>query len=116
MQRLLIAIMVFCLPLAAQSFWTPERTAETVIYAGAVAADSYASLQNGKPELNPLAKPFVNHGIPMQIIGSSLGFLAGIGPSYLLHRAGHEKASRCWLRTFTVGESMNAGRMIYLYH
>jgi hypothetical protein len=100
----------------AQSFWTPERKTETVIYAGAIAADSWASSLTNNPELDPLARPFVNHGIKAQAVGAAIGFAAGIGPSYLFHKTGHERASRWWLRVFTAGETVNAARMVYLYH
>lgn len=112
----MIAVVLFCLPVAAQSFWTRERKADTVIYAGVIAVDSWTANRTNDAELNPLARPFVNHGIYRQTAGAALGFAAGIGPSYLLHRTGHETLSRWWLRTFTAVESVNTGRQLYRLH
>jgi hypothetical protein len=130
MIRSLIAILVLSgCALAQSSFWTPERKAETGVYAAAIAVDNWSSDKVCDPwkgyslgcniayhEHDPLARPFIGHGVGRQTIGASLGFAAGIVPSYLLHRTHHEKLSRWWLRTFTVAESANAARMGYLYH
>ena len=115
-QRILIGVVLISCYSRGQSFWTTERKTETVIYAGAIAADSWASSRTNNPELDPLARPFTNHGIKAQAFGAGVGFAAGMGPSYLLHKTGHEKASRWWLRVFTAGEAANAGRMVYIYH
>lgn len=118
MHRLFL-LFFFCVPLSAQPFWTPARKAETVVYAASIAADSWATqnavARGGFTEYDPLARPFV-HSVRGQALGSSLGFLAGIVPSYFLHRAGHERLSRAWLHVFTGVEAVNASRMLYLYH
>lgn len=117
--ELLIALLLAAAPLSAQIFWTPRRKAETGIYAASIAADSWATrkavARGGFTEYDPLARPFI-HSARGQALGSSLGFLAGIGPSYLLHRSGHERLSRAWLHVFAGVEAVNTARMLYLYH
>lgn len=91
---------------------------EAGLYAASIAADSWATqrcFEHGCVENDPLARPFV-HSARGQALGASLGFLAGIGPSYFLHRAGHERLSRAWLHVFTGVEVANTTRMLYLYH
>lgn len=92
------------------SFWSPVRTSEVVTYAAAVSLDSYLTQQPDFVEQDPLAKPFV-HSVHGQVIGSSLGFAAGVVPSYLLFRFGHRKLANAWLGCFTGVESANAASL-----
>lgn len=64
------------------------------ILAGLIAADGVTTqrvLKGGGRELNPLARPFVTHGVAGQFAASSLGYGFGIGTSYFFHRTGHHR-------------------------
>jgi hypothetical protein len=111
-----ILLMLACWAIEAhgQTFTqSKERKLEIVTYAVAIASDSWASTRSNSPELDPFARPFVNHGNARQALGGALGFAVGVVPSYLLHRSGHLATSHWWLRTFTAGESVNASRILY---
>jgi hypothetical protein len=49
-------------------------------------------------------RPFVTRGAAGQAAGSALGFGAGVGTAYLLHRTHHYKAERLAMRLLIAGE------------
>jgi hypothetical protein len=111
-----------CLSLTAfaqDHFFDAPTVVETSVYVGAIALDGWAT-QNainqhrGFVEENPLARPFIHHGVAGQVGASAIGLAVGIGPSYLFYRKGHHKIARIWLTVFTAGEAINAGQMAYL--
>src|ERR1019366_6880738 len=76
-------------------FWTVENKVNVSILAGLVAADAFSTqrgLNQGLREVNPVMRPFVTRGAAGQAAGSALGFGAGVGVVYLLHRTHHHKA------------------------
>jgi Domain of unknown function (DUF5658) len=82
-------------------FWSLETKVNTGILAGLVAADALTTqrgLEQGYRETNPIMRPFVTRGTIGQATGSALGFGAGIGTVYLLHKTNHHKAERIALR------------------
>ena len=96
-------------PLPAQrSFWTVENKVEISALAGLVAADGITTqrgLNQGLREVNPVMRPFVTRGAPGEAVGSALGFGAGIGVAYLLHRSHHYLAERIAMRLMVAGEA-----------
>jgi hypothetical protein len=50
-------------------------------------------------------RPFATRGAPGEAVGSALGFGAGIGVVYLLHRSHHYKAERITMRLMVAGEA-----------
>ncbi|MFY9559056.1 MAG: DUF5658 family protein [Terriglobales bacterium] len=84
-------------------FWTLETKVNTGILAGLVATDAFTTqrgLEQGYREANPIMRPFVTRGTAGQAVGSALGFGAGLGTVYLLHKTHHHKAERIALRLF----------------
>jgi uncharacterized protein DUF5658 len=82
-------------------FWTLETKINTGIFAGLVAADAITTqrgLAQGYREANPIMRPFVTRGTVGQAAGSALGFGAGLGTVYLLHKTNHHKAERIAMR------------------
>jgi hypothetical protein len=82
-------------------FWTFETKLNTGILAGLVAADAITTqrgLSNGFREANPIMRPFVTRGVAGQAVGSAIGFGAGMGTVYLLHKTNHHKAERIAMR------------------
>src|SRR5208282_6898958 len=78
-------------------FWTVENKMNVSILAGLVAADGITTqrgLNEGFREVNPVMRPFVTRGAGGEAVGSALGFGAGVGVAYLLHRSHHYKAER----------------------
>jgi hypothetical protein len=89
-------------------FWTVENRVEVSMLAGLVAADGITTqrgLNEGLREVNPVMRPFVTRGAPGEAAGSALGFGAGVGFAYLLHRTHHYKAERIALRMMVAGEA-----------
>jgi hypothetical protein len=89
-------------------FWTIENRVNVSILAGLVAADAFTTqrgLNQGLREVNPVMRPFVTRGAAGQAAGSALGFGAGIGVVYLLHRSHHYKAERITMRLMVAGEA-----------
>ena len=89
-------------------FWTVENKINASILAGLVAADAFTTqrgLNQGLREVNPVMRPFVTRGAAGEAAGSALGFGAGVGIVYLLHRGHHYKAERITMRLFVAGES-----------
>ena len=90
-----------------QPFWTIENKVNVSILAGLVAADAITTqrgLNQGFREVNPLMRPFVTRGAAGEAAGSALGFGAGVGVAYLLHRTHHYKAERIAMRLIVGGE------------
>ena len=90
-----------------QPFWTIENKVNVSILAGLVATDAITTqrgLNQGLRELNPLMRPFVTRGATGEAAGSALGFGAGVGVVYLLHRTHHYKAERIAMRLIVGGE------------
>ena len=88
-------------------FWTVENKVNVGIFAGLVAADAVTTqrgLNQGLREVNPIMRPFVTRGVAGQAAGSALGFGAGVGVVYLLHRTHHYKAERVAMRLLVAGE------------
>jgi hypothetical protein len=110
-----ITIILFLIGVAHAQYWTASRAAEVAVYGGAISLDSWISQQPNFVEQDPVAKPFVRAGMKGQILGSSLGFVAGVGPSYLLYRFGHRRLASGWLHLFTAAETVNAADMLYKY-
>ena len=98
-------------------FWTLETTVDTGIIAGLVATDAFTTqrgLNNGYREANPLMRPFVTQGIGGQAAGSAIGFGAGLGTVYLLHKTHHHKAERIALRLIVGVESAVVANNLFL--
>src|ERR1017187_10486133 len=103
------AVNKFALPDAPSQhrFWTAENTVSASILAGLVAADGVTTqrgLNEGLREVNPVMRPFVTRGAAGEAAGSALGFGAGVGVVYLLHRSHHYKAERITMRMIVAGE------------
>ena len=84
-----------------QHFWDFETKLNTGILAGLVATDAVTTqrgLDRGFREANPIMRPFVTRGTAGQAVGSALGFGAGLGTVYLLHKTHHHKAERIAMR------------------
>jgi len=89
-------------------FWTVENKLNVSILAGLVTADAITTqrgLNQGLYEANPIMRPFVTRGAAGEAAGSALGFGAGVGAVYLLHRTHHYKAERITMRVFVAGEA-----------
>jgi len=90
-----------------QPFLTVENKVNFSILAGLVAADAITTqrgLNQGLREVNPIMRPFVTRGAAGEAAGSALGFSAGVGVVYLLHRSHHYKAERITMRIIVAGE------------
>jgi len=88
-------------------FWTVENKVNVSILAGLVAADAVTTqrgLNQGLREVNPIMRAFVTRGAAGEAAGSALGFGAGVGVVYLLHRSHHYKAERITMRLIVAGE------------
>ena len=123
--KLFLSIVLLSTAMAAQSFvasssaalpgapsqrpfWTIENKVNVSILAGLVAADAFTTqrgLNQGLREVNPVMRPFVTRGAPGEAVGSALGFGAGVGIVYLLHRSQHYKAERITMRLMVAGEA-----------
>ena len=104
-----LAVSHFALPDAHRQrhFWTVENKASIGVLAGLVAADAITTqrgLNQGSREVNPVMRPFVTRGASGEAVGSALGFGAGMGFVYLLHRSRHFTAARVAMRVIVVGE------------
>jgi hypothetical protein len=123
--KLFLSIVLLSTAMAAQSFmtpsssalpdapsqrpfWTFENRVNVSILAGLVAADAFTTqrgLNQGLREVNPIMRPFVTRGATGEAAGSALGFGAGVGIVYLLHRSHHYRAERITMRLIVVGEA-----------
>jgi hypothetical protein len=100
---------------SAHRFWTLENKVQVSVFAGLVAADSITTqrgLSQGLREGNPIARPFVKMGAPGQAVGAALGFGAGMGTVYVLHRTQHHKAERIAMRVLVASEGVVVGNNI----
>jgi hypothetical protein len=89
-------------------FWTTENKVNVSILSGLVAADAITTqrgLNEGLREINPVVRPLVTRGAAGEAAASALGFGAGVGVVYLLHRSRHHKAERVTMQLFVVGEA-----------
>jgi uncharacterized protein DUF5658 len=89
-------------------FWTFENRVNVSILAGLVAADAFTTqrgLNQGLREVNPIMRPLVTRGAAGEAAGSALGFGAGVGIVYLLHRSHHYRAERITMRLMVAGEA-----------
>lgn len=92
-----------------ERFWTVETKIDAGILAGLVATDAITTqrgLNRGFREANPIMRPFVTRGTAGQAVGSALGFGAGLGTVYLLHKTHHHKAERIAMRLFVGVQSV----------
>ena len=100
-------------------FWTFENKLGFGVLAGLVAADGITTqrgLSQGYHEVNPLMRPFVTRGASGEAVGSALGFGAGLGTVYLLHRTHHYKAERIAMRLMVGGEGAVVGHNLVVLH
>ena len=72
--------------------------------------------QRHHPENDPLARPFVQAGIPGQIGAGLLGMGVTGGLWFALHHMRRDRAASWFLRTVTVGEGGNVARQIVIVH
>jgi len=111
MQAQNFAVSRFALPDAPSQqrpFWTLENKLNVSILAGLITADAITTqrgLNQGFREVNPIMRPFVTRGAAGEAAGSALGFGAGVGVVYLLHRSHHFKAERITMRLIVAGEA-----------
>jgi Domain of unknown function (DUF5658) len=123
--KLFLSIVLLSTAMAAQSFMAPSSSAlpdgpsqrpfgtfenrvNVSILAGLVAADAFTTqrgLNQGLREVNPIMRPFVTRGATGEAAGSALGFGAGVGIVYLLHRSHHYRAERITMRLIVAGEA-----------
>jgi hypothetical protein len=102
-----------------RTFWTVENKMNVSILAGLVAADAITTqrgLNQGLREVNPIMRPFVTRGAAGEAAGSALGFGAGVGVVYLLHRSHHYKAERITMRMLVAGEAGFVANNIVAIH
>jgi hypothetical protein len=109
MQAQSFKVTRFALPDAPSKhrFLTTENKASFSILAGLIAVDAITTqraLSKGYREGNPLMRPFVTRGAAGEAAGSAIGFGAGVGIVYLLHRSHHYKAERITMRLMIAGE------------
>ncbi len=91
-----------------QRFWTVENKVNVSLLAGLIAVDAVTTqrgLNQGLREVNPIMRPFVTRGAAGEAAGSALGFGAGVGVVYLLHRSHHYKAEHITMRMIVAGEA-----------
>ena len=123
--KLFLSIVLLSTAMAAQSFvapsssalpdapsqrpfWTFENRVSVSILAGLVAADAFTTqrgLNQGFREVNPIMRPLVTRGAAGEAAASALGFGAGVGIVYLLHRSHHYRAERITMRLIVAGEA-----------
>ncbi len=92
---------------SSHPFWTFENKLNVSVLAGLIAADAITTqrgLNEGMREANPVMRPFVTRGAGGEAVGSALGFGAGVGVVYLLHRTHHYKVERVTMRMIVAGE------------
>ena len=87
--------------------WGTAHKIDFSMFAAEVVADGITTqrgIGGGMREANPLARPLVSQGAAGQVAASTLGFGAGVGAVYLLHRTHHYKAERVAMRMILAGE------------
>jgi hypothetical protein len=90
-----------------ERFWSAERK----ILTGGLVAESIVDgvqtqrlLNIGRTETDPLAKPFVTHGVTGQVAACAIGVGAAVGTQYLMHKLHHERIAKWFGRMALVGE------------
>ena len=96
----------------SKTTWTTFAGLGTEILADGVT--TRVLYQRHHDEIDPLAKPFVDAGVPGQIAASLLGAGAMSGAWFLLRRTHHDHAARWFLRSVTAGEGYNVARQVAL--
>ncbi len=79
-----------------------------LVFGGLLAADGVTTQQNlahHAQELNPVARPLVQHGWAGQLAASTLGAGGVLGLSYLFHRTNHHKLERVVLHVAIAAEA-----------
>lgn len=102
-----------------QRFWDLENKVSVGIFAGLIATDAFTTqrgLSHGYREANPIMRPFVTRGAAGEAAGSALGFGAGLGTVYLLHKTHHHKAERIAMRLIIGGESVVVANNLAAVH
>jgi len=87
--------------------------------AALVAADGVTTQQNlanHAEELNPIARPLVEHGWQGQLGASVLGFSSSVGLAYMFHRTGHHKLERLVLHVAIGGEAAMVANNVVRAH
>ena len=95
------------LPEAPHRFLDWRNKVNLTILGALIAGDGITTqrnLANHAHELNPLARPLVEHGWAGQLAASALGYGSALGLSYMFHRAGHHKLERLVLHIAIGGE------------
>jgi Domain of unknown function (DUF5658) len=93
----------------SRAFWTFQNKLQAGTLAGLITVDAISTqrgLSRGFRESNPIMRPFVTRGAAGEAVGSALGFGAGLGTVYLLHRTHHYKAERIAMRLIVGGEGL----------
>jgi hypothetical protein len=105
---------------AAPVFWTHQAKTEFAALGLAIAVDGLATqyvLNAGGREYNPIARPMVTRGASGQAQACLLGFAAGVGISYALHRTGHPRAAVLARHMAMLGETATAAfTFVNSYH
>jgi hypothetical protein len=105
---------------AAPVFWTHQAKTEFASLGLAIAVDGLATqyvLNSGGREYNPIARPMVTRGPAGQVQACVLGFAAGVGISYALHRTGHPRAAVLARHLTLLGETATAAfTFVNSYH
>jgi len=130
MQRVLIAFMLYAATVLAQDGTSSPFSKRYVIAQLALeGTDAFFTQQsvcrygwahcahpNLTPELDPLARPFVQSGSKAELAGFfAVDAGVKIGVSYWLHRTGHRKLER-WVQTLgIVGSAAGAASQIKVF-
>lgn len=135
--KYLFSLLLLCATVHAENFVAPaaygpvpdapsQRPFLTIqnkvgfgILASLIAVDAITTqrgLSEGMHEANPIMRPFVTRGAAGEAVGSALGFSAGVGAVYLLHRTHHYKAERIALGLIVSGESAVVARNVSVIH
>ena len=102
-------------------FWTPEMKIDAGVLVAESIVDGYTTQKyfqwaaQGRGitvERDPLARPFVTHGIGGQVVACAIGDGAVLGTSYLLYKMRHPKLARWVLRISVTAEGYNAVHQI----
>ena len=86
-------------PIAEHRFFDTTNKILFATHVGVAVLDfriTRKNLAGGSHETNPIAKPFIDEGLPGQVTFYGLHVGAGIGGAYLLHRMHHHKLERLW--------------------
>jgi hypothetical protein len=94
----------------SKATWTTFASLSAEILADGVT--TRVLYQRHHDELDPVAKPFVQAGVPGQIGVSLLGAGAMTGMWFVLHRTHHERAAKWFLLSVTAVEGYNVARQI----